>query len=174
MATARSGLRSTAKRGIVRIAQPRSAASDVADNREELRVSTKLMCGELGWSFAGTGQNDEQRMITICFGEGAILFSICYNAAHSKNGLTIFLESVKIVGSGLEGYPSGQRDQTVNLTALPSKVRILLPPPIMPQVVVFSTFFVAGGFCGCSSMVELKPSKLKTRVRFPSPAPGCV
>ena len=27
------------------------------------------------------------------------------------------------------GFPSGQRDQTVNLTALPSKVRILLPPP---------------------------------------------
>ncbi len=29
----------------------------------------------------------------------------------------------------VEGFPSGQRDQTVNLTALPSKVRILLPPP---------------------------------------------
>ena len=29
----------------------------------------------------------------------------------------------------LEGYPSGQRDQTVNLTAQPSKVRILPPPP---------------------------------------------
>ena len=27
------------------------------------------------------------------------------------------------------GYPSGQRDQTVNLTAKPSKVRILLSPP---------------------------------------------
>src|SRR6266567_6629723 len=26
---------------------------------------------------------------------------------------------------------------------------------------------------GCSSMVEQKPSKLMTRVRFPSPAPGC-
>ena len=26
-------------------------------------------------------------------------------------------------------------------------------------------------FCGCSSMVELQPSKLVTRVRFPSPAP---
>ena len=26
--------------------------------------------------------------------------------------------------------------------------------------------------CGCSSMVEPKPSKLKTRVRFPSPAPS--
>ena len=29
----------------------------------------------------------------------------------------------------MEGYPSGQRDQTVNLTALPSEVRILPPPP---------------------------------------------
>src|SRR4051812_38976707 len=27
---------------------------------------------------------------------------------------------------------------------------------------------------GCSSMVEQKPSKLTTRVRFPSPAPGIV
>src|SRR6476619_5645030 len=25
--------------------------------------------------------------------------------------------------------------------------------------------------CGCSSMVEQQPSKLRTRVRFPSPAP---
>ena len=32
-------------------------------------------------------------------------------------------------GCFLEGFPSGQRDQTVNLTALPSKVRILPPPP---------------------------------------------
>ena len=30
----------------------------------------------------------------------------------------------------LAGFPSGQRDQTVNLTAMPSKVRILLPPPL--------------------------------------------
>jgi hypothetical protein len=29
-----------------------------------------------------------------------------------------------------EGFPSGQRDQTVNLTAQPSEVRILPPPPI--------------------------------------------
>ena len=28
-----------------------------------------------------------------------------------------------------EGFPSGQREQTVNLSALPSKVRILPPPP---------------------------------------------
>jgi hypothetical protein len=34
-------------------------------------------------------------------------------------------------GFCLEGFPSGQRDQTVNLTVLPSKVRILPPPPIV-------------------------------------------
>ncbi len=28
-----------------------------------------------------------------------------------------------------EGFPSGQREQTVNLSAPPSKVRILPPPP---------------------------------------------
>ncbi len=29
----------------------------------------------------------------------------------------------------LEGFPSGQREQTVNLPALPSMVRIRPPPP---------------------------------------------
>src|SRR4051812_41932692 len=32
----------------------------------------------------------------------------------------------------VEGFPSGQRDQTVNLTALPSEVRILPPPKFSP------------------------------------------
>ncbi len=32
-----------------------------------------------------------------------------------------------------EGFPSGQREQTVNLPALPSKVRILPPPPFRYQ-----------------------------------------
>jgi hypothetical protein len=32
-------------------------------------------------------------------------------------------------GSVVEEFPSGQREQTVNLPALPSKVRILPPPP---------------------------------------------
>ena len=31
-------------------------------------------------------------------------------------------------GEGEARFPSGQRGQTVNLLALPSKVRILLPP----------------------------------------------
>jgi hypothetical protein len=29
----------------------------------------------------------------------------------------------------MEGFPSGQREQTVNLSAQPSEVRILPPPP---------------------------------------------
>ena len=61
-----------------------------------------------------------------------------------------------------EGFPSGQRDQTVNLTAQPSEVRILPPPPVV---------CVETDKCGCSSMVELQPSKLIVWVRFPSPAP---
>ena len=46
----------------------------------------------------------------------------------------------------LAGFPSGQRDQTVNLTAMPSKVRILLPPPLRDYVVVLSkrTIILAG------------------------------
>jgi hypothetical protein len=34
------------------------------------------------------------------------------------------------LGAGAsEGFPSGQREQTVNLSATPSEVRILPPPP---------------------------------------------
>ena len=82
----------------------------------------------------------------------------------------------KVRGSSLEGFPSGQRDQTVNLTALPSKVRILPPPPAgqiqaAQQASLLRGCAVKGSVRGCSSMVEQKPSKLMTRVRFPSPAP---
>ncbi len=35
-----------------------------------------------------------------------------------------------------EGFPSGQRDQTVNLTAPPSVVRIHLPPPYFLEQIV--------------------------------------
>ncbi len=33
------------------------------------------------------------------------------------------------MAKNLEGFPSGQREQTVNLPALPSMVRIRPPPP---------------------------------------------
>ena len=44
-----------------------------------------------------------------------------------------------------ERFPSGQREQTVNLPAMPSKVRILPSPPV---------------FAGIAQLVERKPSKL--------------
>jgi hypothetical protein len=44
-----------------------------------------------------------------------------------------------------ERYPSGQREQTVNLPAMPSKVRILPSPPF---------------FAGIAQLVEREPSKL--------------
>ncbi len=59
----------------------------------------------------------------------------------------------------LEGFPSGQREQTVNLPSTTSKVQILPPPPILSIK------------CGHGSMVEPQPSKLMMRVRFPLPAP---
>ena len=49
-------------------------------------------------------------------------------------------------GENRERFPSGQREQTVNLPAMPSKVRILPSPP----------YFVAG----IAQLVERKPSKL--------------
>lgn len=42
--------------------------------------------------------------------------------------------SSPVLGSNqqkMEGYPSGQRGQTVNLLAQPSLVRIQLPPPFV-------------------------------------------
>jgi hypothetical protein len=76
-----------------------------------------------------------------------------------------------------EGFPSGQRDQTVNLTAQPSEVRILPPPP--DRIISGRGGGPASPFAlwrvfspgGCSSMVEPQPSKLMMWVRFPSPAP---
>jgi hypothetical protein len=72
-----------------------------------------------------------------------------------------------------EGFPSGQRGQTVNLLAQPSKVRILPPPPGYVCGHKGTRYSERGRPVrrGCSSMVEQKPSKLTTRVRFPSPAP---
>ena len=58
-------------------------------------------------------------------------------------------------GSGAnpaEGYPSGQREQTVNLPAKPTEVRILPPPPILLS---------GSGLSGNSSVVERQPSKLR-------------
>ena len=45
-----------------------------------------------------------------------------------------------------ERFPSGQREQTVNLPAMPSKVRILPSPPFL--------------YAGIAQLVEREPSKL--------------
>jgi hypothetical protein len=78
---------------------------------------------------------------------------------------------------GAEGLPSGQRQQTVNL---PTDVFVgSNPTPSTsaadPAKRVARLKRVGRGNDaerGCSSMVELQPSKLATWVRFPSPAPA--
>jgi hypothetical protein len=50
-----------------------------------------------------------------------------------------------------ERYPSGQREQTVNLPAMPSKVRILPSPPFFAEIAQFA---------GIAQLVEREPSKL--------------
>src|SRR3982074_2707959 len=67
-----------------------------------------------------------------------------------------------------EGYPSGQRGQTVNLLAY-SFVGSNPAPSTSEGCGVVP---LATTECGCSSMVERQPSKLITWVRFPSPAPN--
>ena len=81
-----------------------------------------------------------------------------------------------------EGFPSGQRGQTVNLLAQPSEVRILPPPPrggwsYEAEAKILQTRWGGGSpkkyeSGGCSSTVEPQPSKLMMWVRFPSPAPA--
>ena len=101
----------------------------------------------------------------------------------------------------MEGWPSGQRQQTVNL---PTNVYAGSNPAPSTSLRCFaatagkplrkmrqrrlsaetsvkaglkSIFAATAGkpltiLSGCSSMVELQPSKLAMRVRFPSPAPS--
>src|SRR5438105_2606991 len=58
----------------------------------------------------------------------------------------------------LVGFPSGQRDQTVNLAPLASKVRILPPPQSRNAPRDFEKLNVA--HAGVAQLVELQPSKL--------------
>ena len=67
----------------------------------------------------------------------------------------------------MEGWPSGQRQQTVNL---PTYVYVGSNPTPSTMAMRGDD----GWLCGCSSMVEPQPSKLVTWVRFPSPAPNRV
>src|SRR6185312_16387550 len=72
-----------------------------------------------------------------------------------------------------EGYPSGQREQTVNLPAYAFEGSNPSPSTTchgVEECAAQGGRFRAIG--GCSSMVEPQPSKLMTWVRFPLPAPG--
>ena len=53
-----------------------------------------------------------------------------WHTKYPKNRKNILqkLSSLYIINSFTDGFPSGQRGQTVNLLAMPSKVRILLHP----------------------------------------------
>src|ERR1700723_3579962 len=75
-----------------------------------------------------------------------------------------------------EGYPSGQREQTVNLPAYAFEGSNTSPSTTNWLKVEARTGYrlEVGGvryIGGCSSMVEPQPSKLMTWVRFPLPAP---
>ena len=65
--------------------------------------------------------------------------------------------------SDTEGFPSGQREQTVNLSAAPSEVRILPPPPSLfvtgMRSNVLPVLFYAEA--GIAQLVEHQPSKLR-------------
>ena len=73
------------------------------------------------------------------------------------------------VGVFSDGFPSGQREQTVNLSSLTSKVRILPRPPCQPSQIETSNtsnkkrstaFMRNRTYAGVAQLVELQPSKL--------------
>ena len=70
------------------------------------------------------------------------------------------------VGVFSDGFPSGQREQTVNLSSLTSKVRILPRPPKsqLSQKANKSkrstAFMISRTYAGVAQLVELQPSKL--------------
>lgn len=69
----------------------------------------------------------------------------------------------------LEGFPSGQREQTVNL---PRKLRRFESFPLHQVFAVLAWREWRESWAGGhSSMVEPQPSKLMMRVRSPLPAP---
>jgi hypothetical protein len=67
-----------------------------------------------------------------------------------------------------EGFPSGQREQTVNLSLLASKVRILPPPPrtgpfnanLKERRLTYEFPEENTKLAGVAQLVELQPSKL--------------
>ena len=59
-----------------------------------------------------------------------------------------------------EGFPSGQREQTVNLSPLASKVRILPPPPKERMDRISEGIATVWRHAGVAQLVELQPSKL--------------
>src|ERR1700704_5910324 len=80
------------------------------------------------------------------------------------------MRTAKYAAHFREGYPSGQRGQTVNLLAY----AFVGSNPTPSTSEGCGVVPLASAECGCSSMVERQPSKLITWVRFPSPAPnGC-
>src|SRR3954468_23719545 len=90
---------------------------------------------------------------------------------------------LNIIAGSAGGVPERLKGADCKSVGLaPTLVRIQPPPPVVGCLqkrkagvckaaaeIAGEPFLESGG---CSSMVEQKPSKLMTRVRFPSPAPA--
>ena len=93
--------------------------------------------------------------------------------------LTRTANPAKIAGFLTEGYPSGQRGQTVNLLSYdfggsnppPSTSFMFCRCLVSRRVLLGFVLLQKVKKCGNSSMVEHQFSKLITRVRFPLSAP---
>ena len=104
-------------------AAPSGAAFFVSENPEPVvGFSVNSYCGVIGFRYiypiqlgAGVAQLAEQLFCK-------------QQVVGSSPSAGFFWGKAQIASSELGGYRSGQTGQTVNLLALPSQVRILLPP----------------------------------------------
>ena len=62
------------------------------------------------------------------------------NIPKNRKNILQKLSSLYIINSFTDGFPSGQRGQTVNLLAMPSKVRILLHPLLLQSIFALEFF----------------------------------
>ena len=100
----------------------------------------------------------------------AFFFALCYNAARIEKQFDNpwwLRQNLRFRVGGIPKWPTGsdcKSDGSAFEGSNPS-------PSTKNSDVRGAQVCCRRLVCGCSSMVELKPSKLKTRVRFPSPAP---
>ena len=88
--------------------------------------------GSVGWSAALSRRRSRVRVSSgsLLFLTANLIFFLLWDLSSAGRASALQAEGHRFepYRSHMDGFPSGQRGQTVNLLAMPSKVRILLHP----------------------------------------------